>query len=324
MAGTKSNFQIYNEEFWTGVTEVLQQQANGFNAALANTMRLVPRRLKGEFEKKSFVQEIANLIVRRDPTDVSSVTDLQMNHGEQVGVKIDRRIGPVAMTEDSWRKIGDDVSTQSLLLGRQTGVAMAVEYINTALLCVEAATRAQTAMVVDGTAGKITHQLLVQTIAKYGDRSSRVRAFVMHSTPWHDLVEDAINQNVWDVGGIAIKQGVTATMGRPVLVTDSPALVSIDAGGPGIHHYRTLALVENSLEVAESETRRIEVQTITGHNNLFERFQGEYAFNMTLKGYAYDTAQGSSPTDAILGVGANWPKVASDDKNLAAALLDTL
>jgi hypothetical protein len=70
------------------------------------------------------------------------------------------------------------------------------------------------------------------------------------------------------------------------------------------------------VEVHESEERDILSQPQTGLENLVDRIQGEYAFNLKIKGCAYDTAQGANPTDTIVSTNATWIKQVADQKEM--------
>jgi len=94
--GKESDFVIYNSQFWGGVVETLQQNTEAFNAASQNAIRLVTRSILGDFERESFLKSTASLISRRDVTITTAVTDNKLAAGELVGVKINRRIGPVS------------------------------------------------------------------------------------------------------------------------------------------------------------------------------------------------------------------------------------
>ena len=85
--GKGSDFKIYDEQFFGGMTEVLAQNADVFNAASANAIQLVPQEIKGNFERESFFQQISSLVSRRDLTSVAGVTDIAMTQGEAVDVK---------------------------------------------------------------------------------------------------------------------------------------------------------------------------------------------------------------------------------------------
>jgi hypothetical protein len=128
----------------------------------------------------------------------------------------------------------------------------------------------------------------------------------------------SVADTVFEVAGVTIYQGTVASFGRPTLVIDSPALVA--PGTPD--RYRVLGLVEDAIEVAESEERSIVSDVITGLENLVMRIQGEYAFNVRLRGFAWDVvAGGINPTDAALEQKTNWQVAAADVKSLAGVRL---
>lgn len=314
--GKETDFQVYSEQFFGGMVEVLEQNANAFNAASQNTILLVPRRIKGHFEQESFIKTIAGLVGRRDTTSTAAVTDKAMQQGEFAGVKVNRRIGPVANTLDSFKKIAKDPQTMSFLLGQQIGSAVAVDYINTALLAIVAALSGVAALNYDGTGDSpatCTHAKLVKGMAKMGDAAGRIKAWVMHSKTYFDLMQQAIADKVFEVAGVVIMSGNVATFNKPTIVLDSPSLIT--SGSPDA--YSILGLVENAAECAESEERNIVSDLITGLENLVLRIQGEYAFNLKMKGFAWDiTNGGKNPTDAALATSTNWDNQMADIKSL--------
>src|SRR6266849_8113654 len=102
----EADFVIYNQQFWGGVVETLQQNTEAFNAASQNAVRLVTLRSLGDYERESFLKSTASLISRRDVTATTAVTDSKLQAGEMVGVKVNRRLGPVTQSRDAFPKIG--------------------------------------------------------------------------------------------------------------------------------------------------------------------------------------------------------------------------
>lgn len=242
-----------------------------------------------------------------------------MDSDEYIGVKLNRKIGPVANTLDRWRKIAEDPETMSLLLGEQSGKAQAADYLNSGLIACDAALSLQNALNYDET-GSSTKTMqattLVNGLSKMGDNAGQIVCWVMHSKPFFNLVGDGIsNYKVDRVAGALIVQGETVPMslGRPIVVTDSSALV--EASSPTT--YVSLGLVADGIMVNQSEEEEIESDLVTGLENLVMRIQGEYAFNLRLKGFKWDTTNGgANPTDTALGTYSNWDKVATDKKSL--------
>jgi hypothetical protein len=313
--GKASDFKIYQDEYYGGMFESIMQNVNAFNAASAGAITLVAKDHRGDFSKESFMKDIASLITRRDTTSVSAATDTAVTQGEMARVKINRKIGPVAQTLDAWRKIARDSGEMSFLIGQMVGKKKIQDYLNTALKAAVPAIQNVAANYYDhsGT-GSLTYAALVAALAKLGDQAQLIKCWVMHSKSFFDLMGTTISDKIVNVADVTIYQGTIATLGRPTIVTDSAALLV--AGTP--NHYNVLGLVDNAIQVWESEHQEIEGQVITGLENLIFRIQGEHAFTLGLKGFTFDYANGgANPDDTAVATASNWDKVASSDKDLA-------
>ena len=85
--------------------------------------------------------------------------------------------------------------------------------------------------------------------------------------------------------------------------------------------YRTLGLVDGALMV-ESMPLITMTQPKADQENMGVIWKGEASFNVGLKGYSWDVANGGkSPTDAELATASNWDKVATSDKDTAGVML---
>lgn len=305
-----------------GIIEVLTQASNYFNSA-GGVLRLTTRSAIGEFVKESFLANIANAVTRRDLTSVADVTDLAQAMGEIVSVKINRKYGPVGQTLDSFRKVGMDSSPEALsyLIGTQVAKGMEVDMLNNAIRAGVTALKNAAAVNYDGSAGTMTASRLQYGVAKFGDKSGAIRAFIMHSKAYHDLVQHQLTPaNAGETAtGAVVYGGTPATLGRPVIVTDSTALMLDDS--PDL--YYTLGLTENGLVVENTEEEQIVQELVTGKENLLVRLQGEWAYNLGVKGFKYNTAQGANPTDAIVATAASWTASASSYKDYAGVCITT-
>lgn len=317
--GKASDFQIYNDYVWSSYSEVLAQNADAFNTRSNGAIRLETVARKGNYNYSSFFKSVSSLVSRRDNTSVSSATDLALTQGDEIGVKLSRKIGPIANTRDSLAKIGADDAKFSMVLGEQIAKAVTLDYLNTALIGTQAAL-SFSGWEVDKSAASPTtmcHAWLAAALAKMGDAAQQVVCWVMHSKPYHDLVAASITDKITNVADVTIAAGTAAALGRPVVVSDSSALVN------GSDYY-TLGLVRDAITVEESEQRQIVSQVVTGYETLIIRIQGEYAFNLKLKGFQWDTGNGgANPDDTAVGTQAYWDKVASDNRNIAGVMLLT-
>lgn len=324
-----SNFKVYQEYLKTRAAETLQQQADVFNAAVNNAIIMRTAEKPGDYEYESFFKDIAGLVSRRDNTSTSSAAKLSMAQDEFVRVKLNRKIGPVDQSRDSFRKVFARYSEMEFsgILGQQIAVAQQLDMLNSTLL----ATRAALVNVSGGAMmytvpsnGTVTTTSLVDTLAKMGDRADRVVAWVMHSKVYFNLVKEQITQKIDGVANFNVQTGTPITLNRPVIVTDSASLKTT-AGSPAVDTYYTLGLTSNGALCEVTETSDIVIDDVTGNENLITRLQGEFAYNVGVKGFKYDVGNGlANPDASALGTGTNWGKVVSDNKSLAGVVLKSL
>jgi hypothetical protein len=310
---------IYPELVHGGMVETLVQNTDAFNAASLNTIRLVTQRRRGDFHQESFFKNVSSLINRRDvnvspanPTVASSPVPVD----ENISVKLNRRVGPVDQTYDSFRKLGDsaDLEVLSFLLGEQIAKAMQVEMLDSGLRSVVASITANGSLIHTAAAGLITDSL-VSGLALFGDASNRISMWVMHSKPFFELIQAQITANIDGISNFNIAQASPVTLNRPVLVTDSIALLDTSVSP---QKYITLGLVDSGVVMEDSEEELMYTDVITGKENIVARLQGEYAYNVGCKGSKWDVTNGGvNPNDAALGTSTNWDIVMDDVKDLS-------
>jgi len=319
-----SNFKVYQEYMRTRAAETLQQQADAFNGAVNNAivMRTVER--PGDYEYESFFKDISGLVSRRDNTSTSSATKLSMLQDEFIRVKLNRKIGPVDQTRDSFRKIFARYSEMEFMgiLGGQIAVAQQLDMLNSGLLATRAAlvTQASNLYTIPSNSTATTAGL-VSALAKLGDRADRIVAWVMHSKPYYDLVKEQIAAKIDGVANFNVQTGTPVTLNRPVIVTDSDSL-KVTSGSPAVTDYYTLGLTANGVLLEVTETSDIVIDDVTGNENLLTRMQGEFAYNLGVKGFKYDTANGGvNPNATAVGTGTNWDQASGDAKLLAGVVM---
>lgn len=328
---------IYPELVHSGMNETLVQNTDAFNEASRNAIRLVTARRRGDFAQESFFKNVSNLINRRDVASQSpgnnTVTPSEVPMNEHISVKLNRRIGPVDQTFDSFRKLGSNVDLEvlSFLLGGQIAKAAQVDQLDAGLRALVAALSQSNNSLVDNfnasPAVGMTTATLVNALAKYGDAAGRIVMWVMHSKVYFDLVQNQITANIDGISNFNIAQATPVTLNRPVLVTDSAALVTDPAESPteATNQYTTLALTENAVVLEDSEEEMLYTDVITGRENIVARLQGEFAYNIGVRGYQWDPANGGvNPSNATLATGTNWDLVMDSIKDGAGVAIRTL
>lgn len=315
---------IYPELLHGGMVETLVQNTDAFNAASGNTIRLVTARRRGDFAQESFIKNVSNIVNRRGVAgspENPTVTSNPVPMDEFISVKLNRRIGPIDQTLDSFRKLGENANLEvlNLKLGGQIAKAIQVEQLDAGLTAVVAAITAQGSLTLALTSPEtdLSTTKLVNGLALFGDAGSRVRLWVMHSKPFYDLVQDQIGLNIDGISNFNIANAAPVTLNRPVLVTDSAALVNGST-------YTTLGLTEDAVVMEDSEEESMFGDLITGKDNLVVRLQGEFAYNTKVKGTAWDVANGGvNPDNTALGTGSNWDSVMDNVKDLAGIAIQT-
>lgn len=321
--GKASDFRIYNDQFFGGLVETAVQMTEALGSI---GIRVNNRSIRGDFDYRSMMKKITGIISRRDTTSVSAATDLNPSMDENISVKINKKIGPIAQTLDAWRKAQlafADASTNndggaafSRYLGSMIAKDVAIDQLDTALLAARVAiAQASTNLHTIAANGTMTTPALISGLSKMGDSASRVRAWVMHSKVFFDLFQYQASSasSGGELAAGVIQAATPLTLNRPVYVTDSPSLVV--TGSPDL--YRTIGLVEDAITIENSEEQEMAGALVTGLENLVYRLQGEYAYNLSMKGFKWDVANGgANPNSAAVGTASNWDQVATSYKDL--------
>lgn len=318
MPFTSDTFQVYQTEYYTAYTEVLEQQA----LDMANTrgaIRMEARNLQGDLEKAAFYESIGTGIIQdRDPTDMTAAVWNDLTQGETIGIRVYRSLKEKKAVA-AFRQIAQDPRVMSFVVGQQHAKAIALDYLNTGISALVGALNAIPDVQYDATtisgSETITPENLVYMLDKLGDASGRVVAFVMHSKMAHDLLADQVTSSVSTIAGPSIYQGTFGSLSIPVLVTDSPALVDLDPTGDGLTpaQYKVLGLTEGALVLTEAQERDLLTRQDDSAKNLAIQMTTEYSFSTAVKGMAWDG--GNYPTSADLATDTNWTFSFSDKRS---------
>jgi hypothetical protein len=319
-----SDFKIYNEEFQGGAVETLNQNAEAFNAASGGCIRLLTDSWLGKYKKETFFQSLgAGLVGRQDVASNAAQTPLKLTQGEMVDVKLFRKMVPVKVTQNSFDEIGGDADQDaSFIIGKQFGVTMSLEMLNTALAAARAAITGVSANVKDvtgDTVKTISHSNILKAMALYGDQSSRIKAYVMHSQQWFDLMQQGLTDGFEEISTGIITSYRVPSFSRPIIVTDSPSLIAT-ADTPD--SYFVLGLVEGAVQMSKFNNMRMDSDKVLGNEQLELIFQGEYKYSLGVKGFAWDiTSGGDNPNDSALATAGNWDSVMTSPRALAGVVL---
>lgn len=312
-----------------GYSDVIQQAVEKFNGGSNGTIVLRSDRKPGDFDYAAIFANAGGLVSRQDQTSTSAATSTKMTQAEIASVKVNRKIGPVEWARSAFLKAGLDEEAIRVAAGEQAAKDVLADMLNNVIRAGRSAldnNPGSTFTVASN--GTLNTAGLVSGLALMGDQSDRVSAWVMHSKAFFDITGYQIDpaSNGDTVAGNVVYSGIPGTLGRPIIVTDSDALVvTTGTGTAAVTDYYTLGLTAGGLVVEDTEEEYVTLEgPITGLEQLIYRMQGEFAYNLGVKGFTWDvTNGGKNPTDSAVGTGSNWDKVLNDDKSLAGVVIQS-
>jgi hypothetical protein len=313
-----SQMQVFQEYIMPATIETLGQMIDKFNGASNGAIRLTTQGFTGDFLQESFfaaVHSAQRRVDRYAAQGVAAATDLTQLR--MSGVKIAGGFGPIRFEPSQLTWLNKPTAEGVEVASRNFAEALLADQLNSAILALRAAIAGQGAATtndVSATAG-ITYANMNSAHALFGDRSGNIVADVMRGSVYHKLIGQNLTNgaNLFQAGNVR----VVDLLGKAMIVTDAPALYV--AGSPNKDF--VLSLVDGAAVVYDGGDVISNIETSNGQTRIETTMQVDYTFGMSLKGYTWDESNGGkSPTDAELGTGSNWDKVATDIKATAGVV----
>lgn len=326
-----TDVETFASNITIGEMEMISQNIAALSQA-GGVFRLQDQRFKGPYTRNTIIRFGASGVVRRDPTSVADATDIAVQATSDTRVKLKRTWGPYANTKDAWYEMLSDAGGDVLALAQAWGQKAAEEqqqdWLNTGLRAAVAALNAHAAnKYTVPTNGTLNTAGMISGAALFGDAFiSRIRAWVMPGKAFFDLIGDqVVTLKTTGISDIALAEASPRTLMKPVIVTDSPALSAVSGTGTAaVTNYFTLGLVEGAINLANTRPLDVEIDPVTGKNNLVLRLQGEYDFTVGVKGARWDeTNGGANPTDAAVATSTNWDSTATTLKDRAGLIIQS-
>lgn len=301
---------IYDNLAQTSYLERLQDVLEVFNGASNGALILRSEALPGDFDKSAFYKA-GGSIEHRDVDSEAPVTPKKIGMDESVGVKVPWKYGPYSATEEAFKRRARSVEEFYQIIGQDLADATISGFINHAFISLQAAIGSNTDMVATGNFATDHKKVLTKGMRKFGDRFNRISLLGMDSATYFDLVDDAVDNKIFEEANVIVYGGLPGTMGLPVLVSDKipeDAIFGLQAG---------------AIEVVESQAPGFRSYEDNTQENFAMGYRGEGAFNLNILGYSWNTkgAAPSNPKLSELGTGANWRKHASSNKETAGVLI---
>lgn len=319
-----SDLAVYSEYAYSSMTEVLRQKIDLFNTATGGAIQLRAAAHQGDYSDVAFFAKISGLVRRRNAYGSGNVSEKNMAHLVDTMVKVAAGTPPVRLDPGQFKWIQQNPEVAGAALGQQLAVDTMADMLNVGLGASYAALSAQTAVVYDATGNTLPENTLSfgnlnNGQAKFGDQASTISAWVMHSKPMFDLYGKNLTNSasLFTYGNINVMRD---PFGKLLVMTDSQNLVI--AGTP--NNYAVLGLVPGAVIIDQNNDYTANEEAKNGDENIIRTFQAEWSYNVGVKGFAWDKANGGkSPNDAALLTSTNWDKYATSHKDLAGVVVKT-
>lgn len=314
-----SDLAVFQEYAQTTMSEMQDQNIDGFNAAVRGGLILTSGAHEGDFSTTAMWAKISGLVRRRNAYGSGAQSLKTLNQLVQTSVKVAAGTPPIEINPGMLKWIQKSPEEAGVVIGRQMAEDSVQDMLNVAILVYVTSMAGITTNVYDGTAGNASLESLNSGAAKFGDRSQDLVCWLMHSKSAFDIYGQALaNANrLFEFGTVQV---ITDGFGRPIVMTDSPNLIT--SGTPDTYH--TLGLSAGAVVIEQGNEFTDNIETKNGDENILRTYQAEWAYQVGMKGITWDTASGGkSPNDAALGTAANWDVFATSHKDLPGVLVNT-
>lgn len=318
---------LYQDPFARqGYLDRVARNLDAFNAASRGAISFRSAIKPGDYDYEGFIKNLGGLVARQDLTSTSGQSPLNFTADQHIKVKLHRKVKAVDVTESAAAIAGFDLDAFAMAYGQQAAEDQRVDMLDSALAAARAALKqAGGSNYLDATSGSFNTSTIVNGLKKFGDQYSRIDLLVMHSKSFFDLlgyqVTPANNGDL--IANSVVVGGLPASLNKPILVVDSPSLVvTTGSGTAAVTQYFVLGLAANAIQLELTRGERFIRDLVSGGEQIIERLQGEYAYNLGLKGFKWDTVTGVNPTAAAVATGTNWDAVFTDGKNAAGVCIE--
>lgn len=317
-----SDLQVFNDWVYKTSSEVLDQQVDLFNAATRGAIILRTANNTGDVSESAFWAKIQGLVRTRNPYGTGTVAAKDLRQLVENTIKVGAGTPPINIPPSMLRWIQKSPEEAGAVIGQQLAGDTLQDMLNNAIGAGKASFTAGGA-VYDHSAvgtGLLTQKAFNAGQRIFGDRSTDIQVWIGHSSPLFDLYDNALGnaEQLFDFATVNVKQDA---FGRPIIITDSPALVS---GSADTLRHSILGLTTGAILVEQNNDFDSVVVESTGGENIGRQYQAEWSYNLGVNGYAYDVATGGkAPNPTAIATSANWDKIATSIKDTGGVVILT-
>lgn len=303
-----SDFVIYNDTAQTAYLERNMDNLAVFNENSRSAIGLNSELIEGDLKLRAFYK-VDGEISYRSVNSTATVAAARIVADEMVSVKVPWKYGPYETTEEAFKRRARSPEEFSMLLGQDMADATMSGWIGYALSALQGAIGSNTAMNVSGELATEGKKVLTKGLRTMGDKASSIAIWVMDSTSYFDIVDEAIDNKLYEEAGVVVYGGSPGTLGKPVLVTDQCPATKI------------FGLVAGAVMVTESQMPSMRSYPVNNQENLAIGFRAEGTANVEVLGYKWKDKARTNPSAVSLATTTNWQKYATSDKATAGFII---
>lgn len=325
------SLSVFNQKVVSTTTALVQEQINVFNAASNGALVLGSGQVIADFVEQISLGLIANLVTERNPYAPAGTDALLKVLAEQLtnNVNLYGKVGPFVITTGIMEKINRDAATISATIAAQAAQGVIQQYLKSAVGALAAAIGSNSKAVhtqparVNPNAGGANVLMLMDfplAAGKFGDAAGMINTWVMDGATWANFTAYQVIPNVEQLFNIGNINVMSDGLGRRFLVTDALS------GTAGVQN-SVLGLVP-AAAVVTTTGLNMEAGTRLGGENIEKLLQGEFSYNLALKGYRLkktytDKLDGKTPTkQADMLKASNWETVTGGNVDAAPYSID--
>jgi Major capsid protein 13-like len=318
-----SDLAVFNETLYTSMTEILQEQVELMNQATQFGLRLVSGNSQGDYSEESFFKYTSGLVRRRNPYGSGTVTAKDLSQDTNVSVKVAAGTHPVPINKAWYSWALQNPAVAAAALAQQIAVQKMQDMVTVAIGSAYAALSQVSDVITDVSATSTASLAGLNTaVSKFGDMSQNIVCWVMSSKCLFDIYGAALtnSNNLFTYGTVRVVQDMS---GRPFVISDNSALYTVDGVSSGVNKYHVLGLSQDGVKIVQNNDFNDNWDTSNGDENISTTYQSEWSFNAGVKGFSWDTVNGShAPSNAALFTATNWDRTATSHKDLAGVVLE--
>ena len=302
-----SDFKIDEQLVYSLFLNRFQIASDIFNARSNGAILQTSGFVKGYFPKQSQIDETQGLVTRRDITSNRVVEDKKIVESQTGGVKVFRKIGPVAITQGAIREKQMTEADVQVAIAKMFAKQMIEDGFNmaTQLLAVligkSAAKHLQTKAVFSPTD-------VLNALDFYGNFDQLWRLTVMHNKTFTAGLRKLYADKVGSISELTLVNGRLYSLGRPILKINSDNLNVADANsdvGSAQPGKWLFFLPGGSVEIRDTGMSGIVTTLIDNQEQLALRVRAEYEQVIRIKQHEW-VGNTKNPTTAQLVVPASW------------------